>query len=1069
MDVARDTFVNSLAKFTTLGSLKEMKQKNIECIRALLNIAIVDGEGLGESWSPVLQCLSQLAKLQLYANGLVGDDELFEGLDAPEERSSDMTRESRGSISLFASGGSVSSVSASVARLSKKKMEAKLVEELKGRAVLEQIEEELIDKVFANSVKLSVGGIEHFITQLVQVSASEVHCGQAAAANVFSSPQAASGGGAAEGGARIFALQRLVEVADFNMNERPRIVWARIWEQMARHFAVVGCASNSMVSMYAIDSLRQLSSKFLEKPELKDFNFQRVFLRPFQVIMESENSREDVRELILRCIDNLIRALAKNIRSGWKTIFSILSLSARDNKVSIAKLGLEILHRLFDEHLELLCVEVEDFVGLCKTSLSFVCATRENSRQTYSLRERGSSAEGGEFGGQGGLPEGLSMRALCYVACCADAIASGRVKNSSGGHQHGSEDFVTYKNLTDGDAEMMVLWRPLFDGLAYGSVYAGGKSLIVQRACVCTLRAILLRHGGLFNTEQLKAILEQSLEGVWKEGGRADDGEVAALVSESPLDKAVDSALRSAPRGIVSAPDDPELIRLGKVAQSEGTSCVRDIGVAECLVEVMLLNLRRGGEGDAVERKQLGAQQEEYEEDDLILTESWIANTAPAAFGIVVDVCANACAAAAANGGGDGESRCADELLPIVVRILTSSEFFIDKNEENPGGERWHAGESLLRVGLKELLRLPTMMSGNLWWKGSVSWLTFITKQLVGQAQLLVTKITEGSELILQKEAAIKASLNARVDQNVLRAGVEDMRWVDTVYGRGEILAEGDFGSTTIVKLDWGATLYAADSEGTIMREERHTGDVRWNALSDDEGDEDGTAGESYLDESLEVIEGGPLRKFVEPLCGRLGMLSATIAGVSGLAGGMVEHCGEEDWRAVLSVLQDAAVGVQMSDGLRGPLAMCSYGENWVREESLKRCSGGEGLVIEVAAVAHQAQARVLTLLYDRDGGGNDAWVADLVGTMVVERLEEYLVKDEMRLMPTLAGEQKAALDWFVRVGREVVLELLRGMQGWDEKRRAAWKGKLYGSLCNLVVVEDKEVRRELSKVLNLF
>ena len=118
-----------------------------------------------------------------------------------------------------------------------------------------------------------------------------------------------------------------------------------------------------MVSMYAIDSLRQLSAKFLEKPELKDFNFQRVFLRPFLVIMESGNSREDVRELILRCIDNLIRALAVNLRSGWKTIFSILTLSARDNRVAIAKLGLEILHRLFDEHLNQLATRQEDFVG----------------------------------------------------------------------------------------------------------------------------------------------------------------------------------------------------------------------------------------------------------------------------------------------------------------------------------------------------------------------------------------------------------------------------------------------------------------------------------------------------------------------------------------------------------------------------------------------------------------------------------------------------------------------------------------------------------------------------------
>ena len=74
MSLARDTFVNALAKFTTLGSIKEMKYKNIESIRTLLSIAIVDGDFLGESWGPVLQCVSQLGRLQLYASGLDSDD-----------------------------------------------------------------------------------------------------------------------------------------------------------------------------------------------------------------------------------------------------------------------------------------------------------------------------------------------------------------------------------------------------------------------------------------------------------------------------------------------------------------------------------------------------------------------------------------------------------------------------------------------------------------------------------------------------------------------------------------------------------------------------------------------------------------------------------------------------------------------------------------------------------------------------------------------------------------------------------------------------------------------------------
>ena len=35
---------------------------------------------------------------------------------------------------------------------------------------------------------------------------------------------------------RVFSLQRLVEVADFNMDMRGRIVWAKVWHMVERHF-----------------------------------------------------------------------------------------------------------------------------------------------------------------------------------------------------------------------------------------------------------------------------------------------------------------------------------------------------------------------------------------------------------------------------------------------------------------------------------------------------------------------------------------------------------------------------------------------------------------------------------------------------------------------------------------------------------------------------------------------------------------------------------------------------------------------------------------------------------------
>lgn len=50
----RDPFVRSLSGFTMVSATKELKQKNVNCIRELINLAIYDGECLRDSWYSVL-------------------------------------------------------------------------------------------------------------------------------------------------------------------------------------------------------------------------------------------------------------------------------------------------------------------------------------------------------------------------------------------------------------------------------------------------------------------------------------------------------------------------------------------------------------------------------------------------------------------------------------------------------------------------------------------------------------------------------------------------------------------------------------------------------------------------------------------------------------------------------------------------------------------------------------------------------------------------------------------------------------------------------------------------------
>lgn len=74
LELERNAFVSTLAKFTFLNNLSEMKTKNVEAIKTLLEIAVSEGNLLKKSWIDVLRCVSQLERMQLISNGIETPD-----------------------------------------------------------------------------------------------------------------------------------------------------------------------------------------------------------------------------------------------------------------------------------------------------------------------------------------------------------------------------------------------------------------------------------------------------------------------------------------------------------------------------------------------------------------------------------------------------------------------------------------------------------------------------------------------------------------------------------------------------------------------------------------------------------------------------------------------------------------------------------------------------------------------------------------------------------------------------------------------------------------------------------
>ena len=326
MDTERTTLVAALGKCTRLGGRDELRPKNVAAVRTLIAIATADGDRLRGSWCEVLQAISLLERLHLIGAGLKPDVLSTDPSTDPFAGAASQTAVIS-QLPLNTSGGSSSGgvgkhspsrglVAAAVAAQEAAReeldaaglvpqppftLEVSAAEAASSRAVRTDVDPASVERVFAASAALSDTAIVDFVRALCQVSLAEVRS---------ATP-------------RTYSLQRLVEVAAANMDQRIRLVWREIWLPLERHLIVCGCHPLSAVSVYTVDALRQLAARYLEKDELANYNFQRDFLRPFAVVAASTASPA-VQEYVLQCVRQLVLARTRNLRSGWKTVFEIL-------------------------------------------------------------------------------------------------------------------------------------------------------------------------------------------------------------------------------------------------------------------------------------------------------------------------------------------------------------------------------------------------------------------------------------------------------------------------------------------------------------------------------------------------------------------------------------------------------------------------------------------------------------------------------------------------------------------------------------------------------------------------
>uniref|UniRef100_A0A1J3GVQ6 Brefeldin A-inhibited guanine nucleotide-exchange protein 4 n=1 Tax=Noccaea caerulescens TaxID=107243 RepID=A0A1J3GVQ6_NOCCA len=451
MQTQRDAFVTSMAKFTNLHCASDMKQKNVDAVKAIITIAIEDGNHLQGSWEHILTCLSRIEHLQLLGEVSPADTRYVPTTKAEVDEKKALgfpNLKKRGalqnpSVMAVVRGGSYDSTSLvkSVPKLVTPEQIKNFIANLN---LLDQIGNFELNHVYANSQRLNSEAIVAFVKALCKVSMSELQ-----------SPA----------DPRVFSLTKLVETAHYNMN-RIRLVWSRIWNVLSDFFVSVGLSENLSVAIFVMDSLRQLSMKFLEREELASYHFQHEFLRPFVVVMQKSSSAE-IRELIVRCVSQMVLSRVSNVQSGWKSVFTVFTTAAIDERKNIVLLAFETIEKIVRDHFHCITeTEISVYPDCIRCLIAFT-----NSK----------------FEGD------IGFNTIEFLRFCALKLAQGglfwneKLKSSN----ISSDDTQSFTELD----EQVSYWVPLLSGL---SKQASDPRPAIRKRSIEVLFNILMDHGHLF-------------------------------------------------------------------------------------------------------------------------------------------------------------------------------------------------------------------------------------------------------------------------------------------------------------------------------------------------------------------------------------------------------------------------------------------------------------------------------------------------------------------------------------------------------------------------------------------
>lgn len=457
LDYARTSFVGALVQFQNLHNFEEMRPKNVEAIYIMLELSLAEGDNLKSSWIQVLTSVSQLERLQLIAQG-IDQDTIPDVSTAKLVNRSSLESTSLGNTGFFSLFTSSSSPSQAAAN----KYHSQHLDPQVALLLTKTELEVAMDKVFTNSANLSGEAIVDFVKALAEVSSEEIE----------SSGQSAN--------PRMFSLQKVVDVCYYNMS-RIRLEWSHLWSIMGETFDRVGCHDNLAIVYFALDSLRQLSMRFLEIEELSHFKFQKEFLRPFEYVINNNNSTE-VKDMVLECINNMILAKADKIKSGWKTILGVLTAAGKEKHEQLVLKSYKMVKWINKDFVK----EVYNQESFADMIICFTQIVKNERFQKFSL---------------------LALDSLLKLTTHIANVSFGDGDNATEtlAVDKDSED----KTITDKNDTLIKLWFPLLFG--FHDIIMTGEELEVRSRALKSLFEVLMNYGKNFAFDFWERICHQLL------------------------------------------------------------------------------------------------------------------------------------------------------------------------------------------------------------------------------------------------------------------------------------------------------------------------------------------------------------------------------------------------------------------------------------------------------------------------------------------------------------------------------------------------------------------------------